>query len=135
MTPLTDRLVRAMAAPAVDDAFDPHAELAALLADLGMSPGDTGGEITFRGRDPVVAGRVRDPALSWVATPAEPSAHAAVEAGDSRAARSGGHGDVLTAAAAQSAQLGTRPTGGERDRRGAAEPQRVLGTTGSARGR
>src|SRR5882757_1361733 len=59
MTPLTDRLVRALAHPAVDDAFDPHAELAALLADLGMSPADTGGTIRFLGADPVVPSPLR----------------------------------------------------------------------------
>src|SRR5882757_7021471 len=76
MTPLTDRLVRAMAAPAVDDAFDPHAELAALLADLGMSPGDTGGEITFRGADPVVPSTLRLGGAASIALAAKSAAAA-----------------------------------------------------------
>ncbi len=57
--PLTDRLTRAVAAPATDDAFDPHAELAEVLAGLDLTPDDAGGAITFRGADPVVPSTLR----------------------------------------------------------------------------
>ncbi|HWC84796.1 MAG TPA: CoA transferase [Pseudonocardiaceae bacterium] len=56
---LTDRLESSLARPATDDAFDPHAELAELLAGIGMSPSDAGGAITFEGADPVVPSTLR----------------------------------------------------------------------------
>jgi len=56
---LTDRVAAAVAAPATDDAFDPHAELGDVLAGIGMSSTDTGGTITFRGADPVVPSTLR----------------------------------------------------------------------------
>lgn len=63
MTPtepaLTTRLRAAVAAPATDDTFDPHTELAGLLAGFGMTSADTGGTITFHGADPVVPSTLR----------------------------------------------------------------------------
>jgi crotonobetainyl-CoA:carnitine CoA-transferase CaiB-like acyl-CoA transferase len=56
---LTDRVAAAVATPLTTAAFDPHAELADLLAGIGMSPADTGGEITFVGADPVVPSTLR----------------------------------------------------------------------------
>lgn len=56
---LTERLAAVVAAPATDDAFDPRAELGALLGDIGMSTADTGGTVTFRGADPVVPSTLR----------------------------------------------------------------------------
>ena len=56
---LHDRLRAAVANPATSDEFDPHTELAEVLAGIGMSPADTGGTITFRGADPVVPSTLR----------------------------------------------------------------------------
>ncbi|WP_333779666.1 hypothetical protein [Saccharopolyspora indica] len=56
---LTERITGAVAAPATDDAFDPHAELTEVLAGVGLSPADAGGRITFRGADPVVPSTLR----------------------------------------------------------------------------
>ena len=56
---LTERVARAVANPATDDAFDPHAELADLLGGVGLSPADAGGTITFDGADPVVPSTLR----------------------------------------------------------------------------
>ncbi|MEU9117473.1 CoA transferase [Streptomyces sp. NPDC048483] len=64
---LTDRLTAALAAPATDDAFDPHSELAEVLAGIGMTPADTGGAITFRGADPVVRSTLRLGAAASIA--------------------------------------------------------------------
>ena len=44
---------------ATTDEFDPHAELRALLAPLGMAPEDCGGEITFRKKDPLLPSATR----------------------------------------------------------------------------
>ena len=56
---LTDRVAAAVAKPLTTDEFDPHAELAEVLAGIGMSPSDTGGSITFTGADPVVPSTLR----------------------------------------------------------------------------
>ncbi|KAA5838476.1 CoA transferase [Saccharopolyspora hirsuta] len=56
---LTERITRAMAAPAADDAFDLLAELTDVLAGVDLSPADSGGRITFRGADPVVPSTLR----------------------------------------------------------------------------
>jgi crotonobetainyl-CoA:carnitine CoA-transferase CaiB-like acyl-CoA transferase len=56
---LADRVTHAVANPLTTDEFDPHAELAAVLAGIGMTPADTGGEITFVGADPVVPSTLR----------------------------------------------------------------------------
>lgn len=56
---LSDRITAAVAKPATSDEFDPHAELAEVLAGIGMSPDDTGGTISFRGADPVVPSTLR----------------------------------------------------------------------------
>jgi crotonobetainyl-CoA:carnitine CoA-transferase CaiB-like acyl-CoA transferase len=41
------------------DGFDPVACLEELLAPLGLSTADTGGEVTFAGQDPIVPDRIR----------------------------------------------------------------------------
>ncbi|MDI2028048.1 CoA transferase [Saccharopolyspora sp. TS4A08] len=56
---LTDRITEAVAAPRTDDAFDAHAEFAEVLAGIGMSPSDTGGQVRFLGADPVVPSTLR----------------------------------------------------------------------------
>jgi crotonobetainyl-CoA:carnitine CoA-transferase CaiB-like acyl-CoA transferase len=71
---LTDRVAHAIAHPATGDAFDPHAELAELLAGIGMSPADTGGTITFDGADPVVPSTLRLGGASAIALAAKSAA-------------------------------------------------------------
>ncbi len=71
---LTDRVAKAVANPATDDAFDPHAELAALLSGIGMRPADTGGTIRFQGADPVVPSTLRLGAASAIALAAKSAA-------------------------------------------------------------
>jgi crotonobetainyl-CoA:carnitine CoA-transferase CaiB-like acyl-CoA transferase len=56
---LTDRIRAAIAAPATNAEFDAHGALADLLAGLDMAPADAGGEITFRGADPIVPSTLR----------------------------------------------------------------------------
>ncbi|MFJ3957107.1 CoA transferase [Arthrobacter sp. NPDC090010] len=45
---------RLLAAPAADDIFSPQQHLSELLATVGMTPQDSGGEIDFIGADPVL---------------------------------------------------------------------------------
>ncbi|MCK2244695.1 MULTISPECIES: CoA transferase [unclassified Crossiella] len=56
---LTDRVTAAVAHPLTHDHFDPQAELAEVLAGIGMTPADTGGRLTFLGADPVVPSPLR----------------------------------------------------------------------------
>ncbi|MFF5991696.1 CoA transferase [Prauserella flavalba] len=68
---LTERVAKAVANPATGDAFDPHAELADVLSGVGLSTADSGGEISFRGADPVVPSTLRLGAASAVALAAK----------------------------------------------------------------
>ena len=43
----------APAASTSDTAFDPSVALNALLADVGLSVADAGGQVTFAGQDPI----------------------------------------------------------------------------------
>ncbi|KAA9151165.1 carnitine dehydratase [Amycolatopsis acidicola] len=56
---LTDRVAKAAANPLTHDEFDPRAEFTEVLGGIGMSPADTGGEVTFTGADPVVPSTLR----------------------------------------------------------------------------
>lgn len=58
-TILTAKLRAAIARPATDDAFDIEAELAAMLAEIGMTPADGGGAIAFTGLDPIMPSTIR----------------------------------------------------------------------------
>ncbi|WP_369355326.1 CoA transferase [Streptomyces sp. cg2] len=75
---LTDRITRAIAAPATDDAFDVHSETSEVLAGIGLKPQDTGGTISFRGADPVVPSTLRLGAASGIALVAKSAAVAAL---------------------------------------------------------
>ncbi|MCI2420770.1 CoA transferase [Saccharopolyspora sp. K220] len=68
---LTERISKAIAAPATDDSFDPHAELADLLAGVDLAPADSGGRISFRGADPVVPSTLRLGAAAAIALAAK----------------------------------------------------------------
>ncbi|MFI2478675.1 CoA transferase [Nocardia xishanensis] len=56
---LTDRILAAVSAPAIDAEFDIQGALADVLAGLDMSPADAGGSITFVGADPIVPSTLR----------------------------------------------------------------------------
>ena len=56
---LADTVAAAVASPATDDAFDPHAALAEVLGGLGMTAADGGGAVVFAGADPVVPSTLR----------------------------------------------------------------------------
>ncbi|ADJ45340.1 acyl-CoA transferase/carnitine dehydratase [Amycolatopsis mediterranei S699] len=56
---LRDAMLEAVRNRATGDAFDPHAELRALLAPLGFTPEDSGGTITFHKRDPLMPSSIR----------------------------------------------------------------------------
>jgi crotonobetainyl-CoA:carnitine CoA-transferase CaiB-like acyl-CoA transferase len=65
---LTDAIRAAVAAPARDaSGFDVHAALADVLAGIGERPEDCGGEIRFRGADPIVPSTLRLGAAAGIA--------------------------------------------------------------------
>ena len=74
----TDRIAASIARPATDDAFDISAALAGLLAGIGLSPADAGGNIAFEGADPVVPSPLRLAAASALALVAKSVAVAAL---------------------------------------------------------
>ncbi|EWM17702.1 CoA transferase [Kutzneria sp. 744] len=73
---LTDKVAAAVANPLATAEFDPHAELTEVLAGIGMSPSDTGGEITFVGADPVVPSTLRLGGAAGIALVAKSAAMA-----------------------------------------------------------
>ncbi|PRW63267.1 CoA transferase [Actinopolyspora mortivallis] len=75
---LTRRIEQAITRPATDDAFDVHTAFADVLTDLGMTPQDTGGRVTFHGADPVVPSTLRLGAAAGIALAAKSAAVAAL---------------------------------------------------------
>ncbi|WP_190812566.1 hypothetical protein [Saccharopolyspora pogona] len=79
---LTERISKAVAAPATDGGFDPHAELADVLTGVGLDPADSGDRVSFRGADPVVPSPRRLGGASAIAladrngSPADPTRRA-----------------------------------------------------------
>jgi crotonobetainyl-CoA:carnitine CoA-transferase CaiB-like acyl-CoA transferase len=56
---LTDTLKHKLANPATDANFDLHRGVDDVLADIGMSWKDCGGNLTFYGRDPIIPSAIR----------------------------------------------------------------------------
>lgn len=77
---LGERLRQALAHPVTseDDPFDPHAALREVLASAGLRPEDSGGGITFLGRDPIVPSIMRLGAVPAVGMAAKSVALAAL---------------------------------------------------------
>ncbi|MFJ6841603.1 CoA transferase [Streptomyces griseoluteus] len=75
---LTQKIKKAIADPATDDAFDVYAEAEEVLAGIGLKPDDTGGDLTFEGADPVVPSTLRLGAASGIALVAKSAAVAAL---------------------------------------------------------
>jgi crotonobetainyl-CoA:carnitine CoA-transferase CaiB-like acyl-CoA transferase len=57
--PLRDAMLKGVYERATDDTFDPHAELCEVLAPLGLTPDDSGGEVTFLKKDPLMPSATR----------------------------------------------------------------------------
>lgn len=56
---LTASLQKTVAEPLTTDSFDIHGALTAMLSEIGISPRDGGGAITFSGLDPIMPSTVR----------------------------------------------------------------------------
>jgi hypothetical protein len=56
---LTETIVDKLNNPATSSDFDFHEGVNRVLADVGMSAADSGGQLTFYGQDPIVPSRIR----------------------------------------------------------------------------
>src|SRR5260370_17140310 len=56
---LTENIVDKLNNPATSSDFDFHEGVNQVLADVGMSAADSGGQLTFYGQDPIVPSRIR----------------------------------------------------------------------------
>ena len=77
-TSLTQTLEHNLANRARSTDFDIHAETAKLLSSVGFSPSDSGGKLTFYGKDPIVPSCLRFGAISAASLAAKAVAVAAI---------------------------------------------------------
>jgi len=56
---LTETIVDKLKNPSTSSDFDLHAGVNQVLADVGMSAADSGGQLTFFGQDPIIPSRIR----------------------------------------------------------------------------
>lgn len=76
--PLTRALEEKLSHPASSPDFDLHQEVNRVLADVGMTIADCGGELSFYGRDPILPSRIRFGTMAGVALAARSVALAAL---------------------------------------------------------
>src|ERR1700675_3925895 len=75
---LTETIVDKLNNPATSLDFDFHEGVNKVLADVGMSAKDSGGQLTFYGQDPIVPSRIRFATMAGIGLAAKPIAAAAV---------------------------------------------------------
>jgi crotonobetainyl-CoA:carnitine CoA-transferase CaiB-like acyl-CoA transferase len=75
---LTETLQSKLANPQNDPEFDLHAALERVLKDVGMSTADSGGKLTFYGRDPIIPSPHRFGAMAAIGLAAKAVALAAL---------------------------------------------------------
>ena len=78
MTSLTEILKSNLDTPASSVEFDLHAALDEVLGGVGLTASDSGGKITFYGKDPIVPSRLRFGAMSAVSLAAKAVGAAAI---------------------------------------------------------
>src|ERR1700751_1054204 len=77
-TQLTETITEKLTNPATASDFDLHEGVNRVLADVGMSAADSGGQLTFYGQDPIVPSRIRFAATAGIGLAAKTIAAAAV---------------------------------------------------------
>jgi len=75
---LTETIVSKLANPVTNSDFDFHGTVNDVLKDVGLSTADSGGEITFYGRDPIIPSPFRFGSMAAVASAAKAVAVAAL---------------------------------------------------------
>jgi crotonobetainyl-CoA:carnitine CoA-transferase CaiB-like acyl-CoA transferase len=75
---LTETIVDKLNNPSTSSGFDFHEGVNQVLADVGMSAADSGGQLTFYGQDPIVPSRIRFATMAGIGLAAKTIAAAAV---------------------------------------------------------
>lgn len=75
---LTETLEEKLSRPETSSTFDLHAGVNELLADVGMTASDSGGKLTFYGKDPILPSRIRFGTMAGVSMAAKSVAVAAL---------------------------------------------------------
>src|ERR1700723_4076538 len=75
---LTETIVDKLKNPSTSSDFDLHEGVNQVLADVGMSAKDSGGQLTFYGQDPIVPSRIRFATMAGIGLAAKTIAAAAV---------------------------------------------------------
>jgi crotonobetainyl-CoA:carnitine CoA-transferase CaiB-like acyl-CoA transferase len=75
---LTETIVDKLNHPSTSSDFDFHEGVNRVLADVGMSAADSGGQLTFYGQDPIVPSRIRFATTAGIGLAAKSIAAAAV---------------------------------------------------------
>ena len=75
---LTESIVEKLSNPSTSTDFDFHEGVNQVLADVGMSVADSGGQLTFYGQDPIVPSRIRFATMAGIGLAAKTIAAAAV---------------------------------------------------------
>jgi crotonobetainyl-CoA:carnitine CoA-transferase CaiB-like acyl-CoA transferase len=75
---LTETIVDKLNNPSTSSDFDFHEGVNQILADVGMSAADSGGQLTFYGQDPIVPSRIRFATTAGIGLAAKTIAAAAV---------------------------------------------------------
>jgi hypothetical protein len=76
--PLTEALETQLSHPATSSDYDLHQGVNEVLADIGMTINDSGGKLTFYGRDPILPSRIRFGTMASIALAARSVALAAL---------------------------------------------------------
>ena len=75
---LTETIAEKLNNPAISSDFDFHQGVNQVLADVGMSAVDSGGQLSFYGQDPIVPSRIRFATMAGIGLAAKTIAAAAV---------------------------------------------------------
>src|ERR1700750_92824 len=75
---LTEPSAEKLSNPSPSSDFDFHQGVNQVLADVGMSAADSGGQLTFYGQDPVIPSRIRFATMAGLGLAAKTIAAAAV---------------------------------------------------------
>jgi crotonobetainyl-CoA:carnitine CoA-transferase CaiB-like acyl-CoA transferase len=75
---LTESIVDKLSNPSTSSDFNFHEGVNRVLADVGMSAADSGGQLTFYGQDPIVPSRIRFATMAGIGLAAKTIAAAAV---------------------------------------------------------
>jgi hypothetical protein len=77
-TRLTETIVDRLSHPSTSSDFDFHEGVNRVLADVGISAADCGGQLTFYGQDPIIPSRIRFATMAGISLAAKTATAAAI---------------------------------------------------------